>query len=177
MIAFGQNSQRPVRRILQDPHEGQRSSDLCYSSSGFSLHAATVIPFWDRKRLFNLCCYISRPPLSKHSLEELPNGDLKFKLKTPWSDGTTHLVFTPVELIEKLAALVPPPRFNQLRYHGILAPNAKYRSKVVPIKKKNDEETTVNGKSKKKRKNRSQIKFAELMKKTLNIDIEVCPKC
>jgi len=39
MIAFGQNSQRPVRRILQDPHEGQRSSDLCYSSSGFSLHA------------------------------------------------------------------------------------------------------------------------------------------
>jgi hypothetical protein len=76
MIAFGQNAPYPVRRILQDPHEGQRSSDKCYSSSGFSLHATTVIPFWNRKRLFNLCSYISRPPLSKHSLEELP-------IKTP----------------------------------------------------------------------------------------------
>jgi hypothetical protein len=70
-----------------------------------------------------------------------------------------------------------PPRFNQLRYHGILAPNAKYRSKVIPRKLIDDEETPVKAKSQKKRKNRSQIKFAELIKKTLKVDIEVCPKC
>ncbi|MBU1536959.1 transposase [Myxococcota bacterium] len=81
-IALGENAPNKVHRILQDPHEGQRSGHLCFSSSGFSLHAATHIPAWDRKRLFNLCCYIARPPLSNESLRQLPNGDLTFKLKT-----------------------------------------------------------------------------------------------
>ena len=36
------------------------------------------------------------------------------------------------ELTEKLAALVPPPRLNLVRYHGILAPNAGARRLVVP---------------------------------------------
>ena len=58
---------------------------------------------------------------------------LTFRLKTPWSDGTTHLVLSPLELIEKLAALVPPPRLNRVRYHGILAPNAAGRRLVVPV--------------------------------------------
>ncbi|MBU1537425.1 transposase, partial [Myxococcota bacterium] len=62
--------------------------------------------------------YIARPPLFIESLRQIPNGDLTFKLKTPWDDGTTHLVFTPTELIEKLAAIIPPPRFHKLRYQG-----------------------------------------------------------
>ena len=37
---------------------------------------------------------------------------LLYRLKRPWRNGTTHVVFEPLELIEKLAALVPPPRFN-----------------------------------------------------------------
>ena len=48
------------------------------------------------------------------------------------SDGTTQLLLSPLELIEKLAALVPPPRLNLLRYHGLLAPNARHRNQVVP---------------------------------------------
>ena len=44
----------------------------------------------------------------------------------------------PVELsysniCEKLAALVPPPRFH-LRYHGVLAPRARDRGRIVPAK-------------------------------------------
>ncbi len=46
---------------------------------------------------------------------------LVFQLKTPWANGTTSLVLSPTELIEKLAALVPPPRLNLVRYHGVLA--------------------------------------------------------
>jgi len=112
-IALGENAHNKVRRILQDPHEGQRSGHLCFSSSGFSLHAATHIPAWNRKRLYNLCCYIARPPLSNESLRQLPNGDLTFKLKTrgglpSWDDGTTHLAVTPTELIEKLRILWCP---------------------------------------------------------------------
>jgi hypothetical protein len=49
-----------------------------------------------------------------------------------WSDGTTHLLLSPLELIEKLAALVPPPRLNLVRYHGLLAPNARQRQQIVP---------------------------------------------
>jgi len=44
---------------------------------------------------------------------------LSFTLKTPWSDGTSHLLLSPMELLEKLAALIPPPRFHLLRYHGV----------------------------------------------------------
>ncbi len=174
-IALGENSPDRVRRILQDPHEGRRTGDLCYVSSGFSLHAATQIPGWDRKRLFNLCCYITRPPLSSESLEQLPNGDLTFKLKTPWDDGTTHLVFTPTEFIEKLAAIIPPPRFHQLRYHGILAPNAKYRSQVVPKRPvdPSPEEEDIPSPTRKSAKR----SWAQLLKHVYSIDMSLCPDC
>lgn len=174
-IALGENAPSKVRRILQDPHEGQRSGHLCFSSSGFSLHAATHILAWDRKRLLNLCCYIARPPLSNESLEELPNGDLTFKLKTPWDDGTTHLVFTPTEFIEKLAAIIPPPRFHQLHYHGILAPNAKLRSQVVPkrpvVPDTEEEISPALPPSSAKR------SWAQLLKHVYDIDMKVCPAC
>jgi len=174
-IALGENAPNKVRRILQDPHEGQRTGHLCYASNGFSLHAATNIPAWDRKRLFNLCCYITRPPLSNESLEELPNGDLTFKLKTPWDDGTTHLVFTPTELIEKLAAIIPPPRFHQLRYHGILAPNAKFRSMVVPKKPDHPEEEISPVLSPPS--TSAKRSWAQLLKNVYGIDMKTCPSC
>ena len=75
---------------------------------------------------------MARPPLASGRLEKLDDDLLSFRLKTPWSDGTTHLVLSPMELIEKLAALVPPPRVNLVRYHGVLAPNAKDRARIVP---------------------------------------------
>ena len=51
------------------------------------------------------------------------------------SDGTTHIVFTPHELIEKLIPLIPRPRCHLVRYHGILGPAAKDRAKVVPTQR------------------------------------------
>ena len=53
-------------------------------------------------------------------------------MKRPLPDGRTHLVMTGMELLRKLAPLVPPPRVNLLRFHGVLAPNSKLRSLVVP---------------------------------------------
>ena len=38
----------------------------------------------------------------------------------------------PLEFMERLAALVPRPRLHLIRFHGVLAPNAKLRSKIVP---------------------------------------------
>ncbi len=57
---------------------------------------------------------------------------MELKLKTPWRDGTTHLVMSPLEFMQRLTALVPRPRLHLIRFHGVLAPNAKLRSRVVP---------------------------------------------
>jgi Putative transposase len=50
----------------------------------------------------------------------------------PSRDGTTHIVMSPLEFMQRLAALVPRPRLHLIRFHGVLAPNAKLRSEIVP---------------------------------------------
>ena len=85
----------------------------------------------DRAGLEQLARYVTRPPLAAARLQIIDDEHLTFRLKTPWSDGTSFLVLSPLELIEKLAALVPPPRLNLIRYHGVLAPNASERNQIV----------------------------------------------
>ena len=41
-------------------------------------------------------------------------------MRRRWSDGTTHLLFDPIELLERLAALTPRPRVNLVLYYGVL---------------------------------------------------------
>ncbi len=50
----------------------------------------------------------------------------------PRADGATHLLLDPLELIEKLTLLIPPPRFHTLRFHRVLGPAAAWRSAVIP---------------------------------------------
>ena len=57
---------------------------------------------------------------------------MRYQLKTSWKNGTTHVEFEPVELIAKLAALVPPSRAHLTRFHGVFAPNAKLRAQLTP---------------------------------------------
>src|SRR5262249_44693097 len=52
-------------------------------------------------------------------------------LKAEWSDGTTHLVFEPIELLERLAALTPRPRINLVLHHGVLASHSRWRARAV----------------------------------------------
>jgi len=59
-------------------------------------------------------------------------GQVELKLKTPWRDGTTHLVMNPLDFTQRLAALVPRPRLHLIRLRGVLAQNAKLRPLVVP---------------------------------------------
>jgi len=65
-------------------------------------------------------------------LERLADGRLLYRFKRPWRDGTTHIVMEPLEMLEKLAALVPAPKAHLVRYSGLLAPAAKWRSRIVP---------------------------------------------
>jgi len=68
---------------------------------------------------------------TKSTLSFAPDGSVLLRLKTPWRDGTSHIALQPVELLEKLAALIPRPYVNLIVYHGVLAPNAKWRREVV----------------------------------------------
>ena len=48
------------------------------------------------------------------------NGQARYELKTPYRDGTTHVIFDPLDFIARLVALIPKPRVNLARYHGVL---------------------------------------------------------
>jgi hypothetical protein len=114
------------------PREATARQPLCADIDGFSLHAAVRVEAHDRKRLEQLCRYITRPALSDQRVQLNDAGQVELKLKTPWRDGTTHLVMSPLEFMQRLAALVPRPRLHLIRFHGVLAPNAKLRPLVVP---------------------------------------------
>jgi hypothetical protein len=73
----------------------------------------------DHDGLEHLCRYLARPPIANDRLQKLPDGRLALRFKQVWRDGTTHIVFTPQELIEKLIPLIPRPRCHLVRYHGL----------------------------------------------------------
>ena len=54
------------------------------------------------------------------------------QLKSPWRDGTTHIVMSPLQFMQRLAALVPRPPLHLIRFHGVLAPHANLRAQIVP---------------------------------------------
>ena len=85
----------------------------------------------ERKKLERICRYISRPALSEARLELTDQGMVSYALKTAYRDGTTHVVFEPLDFMAKLAALVPRPRTNLTRFHGVLASNSGYRESVT----------------------------------------------
>jgi hypothetical protein len=139
-IATGPHRGEPWRRIGDrvEPHEGvegvadPEASDRVPQVGGMSLHADVAVPAYDRRRLERLCRYVARPPLAGERLEERPDGRLTLRLKTRWRDGTTHILMERSELTERLAPLIPPPRAHQVRYHGVLAPSASMRDRIVP---------------------------------------------
>ena len=177
-MATGERAGQPVRRRLLDPQQGIRTGPLCFSSRGFSLHAATRVPAADRTRLERLCRYVNRPPLAAGRLQILDGQRVAFDLKTVWSDGTYRIDLSPQELIEKLAALVPPRRLNLVRYHGVLAPNAADRARIVPGPK---EETPKADRCARAEptpaQRRHRLAWADLLRRVFRIDVSVCPVC
>ena len=111
-----------------DPFKHARHS---VALDGFSLHAEVRIHEHDREGLERLCRYAVRPPFALHRLSQGPDGNLLYKMKRPRS-GALFLLLTPDQLLARIATLVPPPRTHAIRYHGVFAPNAKDRARVVP---------------------------------------------
>src|SRR5207247_1710821 len=107
-------------------------SPRCAMVSGFSVHANVCIEARDRMRLQRLIRYAARPAVSTERLTELSDGRLLYRLKRPWRDGTTAVLFEKQDFMAKLAVLVPAPRAHLTRYHGLLAPAAVWRPLIIP---------------------------------------------
>jgi Putative transposase len=128
-IAFGERAGQPVRRIGSGfGYEGESpalTGPRCASVHGFSLHAHTQVPAHRRDQLERLLRYTARGAVALERLEEAANGELVYRFTKPWSDGTTGITLSPLELLEKLAALVPLLRVHLVRYGGCLAPHSR----------------------------------------------------
>jgi len=93
------------------------------SPGGLELHAEVTIASHDRKGLERLCRYVSRPPIPQDRLERRGDGKLVLSLERTWKGGVKAVVFEPLDLIARLAALVPAPYLALRRFHGVFAPH------------------------------------------------------
>ncbi len=180
-IAIGSQQGRKVFTLQTLPN---LESDNPFSSSvgeaaGFSLHAGVATKANERAKLERLCRYITRPAVSTKRLSLTRNGQVRYELKTPWRNGTTHVIFEPQDFISRLVSLVPKPRVNLTRFHGVFAPNNKYRARVTPAKRGKGKKTRVaNDKPDQTPVERHvAMTWAQRLKRVFDIDIETCGEC
>ncbi|MFK7887825.1 MAG: transposase, partial [Gammaproteobacteria bacterium] len=175
-------------RVAVGPNQGQKAYTLqtlpaispddnapgeLANAAGFSLHAGVSIRAGDRDKLERLCRYVARAAVADSRLSLTRDGQVRYSLKTPWRDGTTHVVFEPLDFIARLAALIPRPGVNLTRYHGVFAPNSRARAQVTPARRgKRPARDSVA-----KPRDRHDLTWAERLKRVFRIDVEVCQHC
>jgi hypothetical protein len=148
-------------------------------TAGFSLHAGVATRAHERDKLERLCRYIARPAVSTKRLSMTRNGQVRYELKTPWRNGTTHVIFEPLDFISRLVSLIPKPRVNLTRFHGVFAPNSKYRVLVTPAKRGRGKKvkTPDEAQDQTAAEKRASMTWAKRLKRVFNIDIETCSEC
>ena len=195
-IAVGSNTGRGVVR-MGDQIDGEKDafqSPRCAMVSGFSVHANVCIEARDRMRLERLIRYAARPAVATERLTELPDGRLLYRLKRPWRDGTSAVIFERQDFIAKLAILVPAPRAHLTRYHGVLGPAAVWRPLIIPTAHDNSSEVPLNPHPSSQPSTAPGVDaepaphtppsararnhtWAELMKRVFLVDVLQCERC
>ena len=180
-IAFGPRAGQKVLTLQGAmPRKKDFKQTLSADIDGFSLHAAVRCAADDRQALEQLCRYITRPALANERVQTNAAGQVVLKLKTAWRDGTTHLVMSPLEFMQRLAALVPRPRLHLIRFHGVLAPNAKMRALVVPqevLQAPAQEAKPAECETNCAHHRPVRLSWAKLLKRVFEVDMEHCPNC
>jgi len=159
-------------------------------ANGFSLHAGVSCEGHQKDKRERLCRYIARPAVAVPRLSLSSTGKVVYSLKTPYRDGTTQVAFDgaairPVDFMARLAALVPKPRVNLTRYHGVLAPNHRWRGEVTPAKRGKGVKRIANTEVRSPAERHvaracpalSGMSWAQRLKRVFNIDIAVCGRC
>jgi len=151
--------------------DGALRSRQEFQSASVSRREFEVCPFGraQRDKLEHLARYVSRPPIATVRVALTDNGQVRYALKTPYRDGTTHVIFEPEDFIARLAALVPKPRAHLTRYHGVFAPASPDRARIVPKTRA----AAANERGGRQR----ALTWAQRLKRVFAIDIEVCRSC
>jgi len=174
-IAFGERAGQKVRRIGSGfGYEGEApklTGPRCASVHGFSVHANTAIPAHRRDEVERLIRYTARGAVSLERLAEDANGDLLYTFTHPWADGTTGIRLAPLELLEKLAALVPLPHVHLVRYGGGLAPHSHLRGAIRPTLRQQG----LDGEEAKPA--TPYWPWARLLGRVFGLDMRTCPFC
>ena len=138
-----------------------------------------------------MCRYITRPAVSTERLSLTAQGNVRYRLvapahpcardihaslhiKTPYRDGTTDVVLEPLDFIARLAALVPTPRVNLTRYHGVFAPNHRLREQITPARPGRRKAETIDEPAPARH---VSMTWAQRLKRVFKIDIETCAHC
>jgi Putative transposase len=175
-LACGERAGQRVRRIGAgfgvDGETPTLTGPRCASVQGFSLHANTQVPAHRRDQLERLIRYTARGAVSLERLTQDANGDLVYTFTHPWSDGTTGIRLAPLELLEKLAALVPLPRMHLVRYGGCLAPHSHLRGAIIPTPRQQGMEAEAATDTASPR-----WSWARLLKRVFALDMARCPFC
>ena len=182
-------------RIAEGPHRGRKvfslqtlperaetkpETEQLAKLSGFSLHAGVMAEAHQTDKREHLCRYITRSAVSEKRLSITANGQVCYQLKTPYRDGTTFKVYDPLDFIARLAALVPKPRVNLTRYHGVFAPNSADRGLITPGKRGRGglrPRTTEDGEADTPDQRRCRMTWAQGLKRVFRIDVETCDRC
>ena len=184
-VALGPRAGARVRRLgdVSTAVPGTRGPRHAHVE-GFDLHATVWVGAHNRARREQLCRDLLRPPLAAARLRLLADGRVRVQLKRAWSDGTTHLLFEPVEFLEKLAALTPRPAINLILSYGVLAPSARWRPEVVAYgRPEGDPATGPDGAMDKAQPERGGAAtprswtWAALMRRAVDLDVLRCPRC
>ena len=133
--------QAPVRRRLLRvfvrrgllPGDDARAMAQWEHGGGFSVDGSVRIEAADRAGRERLLRYCARPPFALERLRQLDPERLLYEGTKPDPRGNGPLLLTPLELLDRLAALVPPPRVHRHRYFGVLAPNSPLRTAVTTL--------------------------------------------
>jgi len=183
-------------QTLPDCRPDSPSANTVGTVAGFSLHAGIATRAKERDKLERLCRYIARPAVSTKRLALTRNGQVRYELKTPYNDGTTHVIFEPLDImyrmygmpwaqgcagtaISRLAALVPKPRVNLTRFHGVFAPHSKYRVLVTPARRGKGRKTKSLDETQDQTsaERRTSMTWAQRLRRVFDIDIEICSAC
>ncbi|MGH7186023.1 MAG: transposase, partial [Pseudomonadota bacterium] len=128
------------RRLLQSfvrrgllAGDDARAMQAWAHGGGFSVDAAVRIEASDRPGLTRLLRYGARPPFALERLRQRDAEHLIYENTRPGPGGSGPQILTPLQLIDRLAALIPPPRVHRHRYYGVLAPNSRLRPAVTAM--------------------------------------------
>ncbi len=109
---------------------------------------------------------------------------LRWRFKNAWKDGTHAVLLEPLDFISRLCALIPPPRFHMLRYHGVLAGHSKDRADVIAQRAGDEPETTEPqlclfdaNTAAPSSPPPSRHPWAWLLKRVFAVDVMLCPLC